>query len=104
MAGDTRAKIASDNSIGLETVSNIVNDWKKGLKDADLEVVRELAVESKEEGLTLSDLALCSRLHNFIKKLGADEDQLESFIANLHGNSTIPREKIVDLTNQLFDI
>ena len=41
--GDSRDKIAIDNSIGEGTVSGIVNDWKKGLEDSEYESVRELA-------------------------------------------------------------
>jgi ribosome recycling factor len=74
---DTRAKIAADNDIGEGTVSNIVSDFKKGIEASDFEAVRELAVESKKHGMTLSDLASLSRLQNFIEKLGADEDQID---------------------------
>src|SRR5437870_5350107 len=103
--GDTREKIAIDNGVGEGTVSGIVNDWKKGLNNSEYESVRELAVQSKKQGLTLSDLASRFRLYNFIKKSGANENQIESFIINcadITGSS--PLEKIVDLVNQLFDI
>jgi hypothetical protein len=37
--------------------------------------------------------------------LGANEDDIESFIANcMNGANSLPPEKIIDLTNQLFDI
>jgi hypothetical protein len=49
-------------------------------------------------------------LYNIIKKSGANEDQIESFISNCmsgiggaDGNS-LPPEKIIDLVNQLFNI
>jgi transposase len=29
-SGDSRDKIAADNGIGAGTVSNIINEWKKG--------------------------------------------------------------------------
>ncbi len=45
------------------------------------------------------------RQYIYIKKLGADSDQIESFIANcMNGADSLPREKIIDLTIQLFDI
>jgi hypothetical protein len=64
-----------------------------------------LAVFSKKQGLDLSELASRFRLYNYINKLAAKEDRLESFIANcMNGPKSLPPEKIVDLTNQLFDI
>ena len=82
VSGDTRDKIAIDNSIGEGTVSGIVNDWKKELEDSEYESVRELAVQSKKQGLSLGDLASHFRLYNIIKKSGTNEDQIESFIIN----------------------
>jgi hypothetical protein len=105
LSGDTRDEIAADNGIGAGTVSNIVSDWKKGIEDSEYESVRELAVFSKKEGLNLIALASCFRLFNFIKKLGANEDQIESLIANcINGTNSLPPEKIIDMTDQLFDI
>lgn len=66
-----------------------------------------LAVQARKQGLSLNDIALRFRLYNFIKKMGVNEDQLELFIANIHSTSEgdeLPPVKIVDLTNQLFDI
>jgi hypothetical protein len=110
VSGDSRDKIAIDNDIGEGTVSGIVNDWKRGLEDSEYESVRELAVQSKKQGIDLNELVSRFRLYNIIKKSGANEDQIESFISNCmsgiggaDGNS-LPPEKIVDLVNQLFNI
>ena len=107
LSGDSRDKIAIDNSIGEGTVSGIVKDWKKGLEDCEYESVRELAVQSKKQGIDLSDLASRFRLYNIIKKSGANEDQIESFISNCisgAGVEVLPPEKIIDLVNQIFNI
>ena len=105
LAGESRDRIAADNGIGAGTVSNIINEWKKGIKDSDYESIRELAVFSKKEGLNLSELASRFRLYNYIIKLGANEDNIESFIENcMNGANSLPPEKIIDFTNQLFDI
>ena len=45
------------------------------------------------------------RRQNYIKKLGANEEQIESLIANLlDSTKSVPQEKIADLINQLHDI
>src|SRR3954451_16477673 len=85
VGGDTREKIAIDNNIGEGTVSGIVSDWKRGLEDSEYESVRELAAQSKKQGIDLNELALRFRLYNLIKKSGTTEDQIESFISNCIG-------------------
>ena len=99
LSGDSRDRIAADNGIGAGTVSNIINELKKGVEDSDYDSVRELAVYSKKEGLGLIDVASSTRLNNYIQKLGANRDQIESFIANLV-NSPEP-EKLIDVANQV---
>ena len=102
LAGDSRDRIATDNGIGAGTVSNIINEWKKGVEDSDYDSLRELAVYSKKEGFGLSEIASSTRLGNYIQKLGANQDQIESFIANL-ANSPEP-EKLIDVANQVAQI
>ena len=75
LSGDTRGKIASDNNIGEGSVTNIVSDFNKGLADSEFESIREVAVESRKHGLTISELGSSLRLYNYIKKLGANQDQ-----------------------------
>ena len=99
LSGDSRDRIAADNNIGAGTVSNIINEWKRGIEDFDYDSLRGLAVFSKKKGMTLSDVASNIRLNNYIEKLGADEDQIETFIANL-ANSPEP-EKLIDVANQV---
>jgi hypothetical protein len=102
LAGDSRDRVAADNHIGAGTVSNIINEWKKGIEDSNYDSVRELAVYSKKEGFDLSRLATSIRLNNYIQKLGANQDQIESFIANLV-NSQEP-DKLIDDANQVAQL
>jgi len=99
LAGDSRDRIAAHNEIGAGTVSNIINEWKKGVEDSDYDSLRELAIYSKKEGFDLGRLASSIRLSNYIQKLGGNQDQIESFIANL-ANSPEP-EKLIDVANQV---
>src|SRR5438132_12981864 len=99
LSGYTRDRIAANNHIGAGTVTNIINEWKKGVENSDYDSVRELAVYSKKEGFGLSRIASSTRLINYIRKLGANQDQIESFIANL-ANSPEP-EKLIDVANQV---
>nr|MDQ6864837.1 hypothetical protein [Thermoproteota archaeon] len=105
LAGESRDRIAADNNIGAGTVSNIINEWKKGVEDSEYGSIRELAVFSKKEGLNLGEFASRFRLYNYINKVAANEEQIESFIVNyMNGANSLPPEKIIELTNQLFDV
>jgi len=79
LAGEARDRIAIDNNIG----SGTVNSYKIGLDNLDLDSFRGLMVEAKKEGLIPSDLASHVRLNNYLVKSGAEEDKIESFIANV---------------------
>jgi hypothetical protein len=66
--GFPRDKIASDLQIGAGTVSGIVIDFKKNLQGSDIDSLREVAVEAKKQGLSVSDLAQHIRLRNYFIK------------------------------------
>ena len=68
----------------------------------EYESIRELAVFSKKEAMTLSDVAANVRLNNYIQKLGANLEQIESFIANI-ANSQDP-QKLIDTASQIAQL
>ena len=67
LSGASRDRIAADNGIGAGTVSNIIDEWKKGVQDSDYESIRELSVFCNRQGITLNALASCIRLNNYIE-------------------------------------
>jgi hypothetical protein len=99
LSGDTRAKIASDNNISQGSVTNIVSDFNKGLADSDYESIREYVVQSRKQGIMLSDLGSSLRLYNYIKKLRVSQDQIESLISNLAYSPEPGR--LIDVANQV---
>jgi hypothetical protein len=99
LSGDSRDRIAADNNIGAGTVTNIINEWRKGVEDSEYDNVRQLTMSLKKQGIGLNDLACSLRLNNYIKNLGTNKDKMESFIANL-ANSPEP-EKLIDVANQV---
>ena len=102
LSGDSRDRIAADNDIGAGTVSNIINEWKKGVEDSDYDSIRELAVYSKKEGFGLTHTASSAPLSNYIQKLGAYQEQIETLIANL-ADSPEP-EKLIEVANQVAEL
>jgi hypothetical protein len=103
LSGEARDKIAADNNIGAGTVSAIIDSYKIGLNNLDLDSFRELMVEAKKLGMTPSDLASFFRLYNYLVKSGAAEQEVESFITNVN-SGYIPLGKAIELVNQIYEI
>jgi hypothetical protein len=100
--GFPRDTISEQNNIGAGTVSSIVASYKVGLEELDFDSIRQLSIEIRKEGLNFADLASHFRLYNFIRKSGAAEDKIESFIDNIN-SSNFP-EKVVEVVNELYEI
>jgi hypothetical protein len=105
LQGVSRDTIAADNGIGTGTVSNIIDDWKKGVQDSDYESIRELSVYCKKQGVTLNVLASCIRLNNYIQSLGANanESTLESLISNLGNYPYRDPAKLIEAATQISE-
>ena len=92
----------ADNGVGTGTVSNIIEEWKRGVQGSDYESVRDLAIYCKKEGVNLGDLMSALRIKNYIKQIGADEGRMEQFIARC-ANSEDP-QKLVDVLDKIGHI
>jgi len=105
LQGVTRDKIAADNGIGTGTVSNIIDEWKKGVQDSDYESIRELSVFCKKQGMTLNALASCIRVNNYVQSLGANvnESTLESLIANMANYPDRNPAKLIEAAAQISE-
>ena len=103
LAGEAREKIIADNDIGAGTVSIIVDDYKTGLDNFDLDSFRELTLEAKKRGISSSGLASFFRIYNFFQGSGAKESEIESFITNIN-SGYIPPGKAIELLNQIYHI
>ncbi len=90
LSGNARDKIAADNQIGAGTVSSIINEYKKGVDAVEYESIRELTISYKKQGINLGMLASSIRINNYLQKLGANQEQIETSIANL-ANSPEPK-------------
>src|SRR5919199_3691260 len=103
LAGESREKIVADNNIGAGTISIIVDEYKNGLDNFDLDSFRELTLEAKRRGMSPSDLASFFRLYNFFRGSGAKENEIESFITTINSGYITPG-KAIELINQIYDI
>ena len=76
ISGYSRDTIAEQNNIGAGTVSSIIANYKTGLEELDFDSIRQLAVEARQHGLNLSELASHARLYNYFIKSGAAENKV----------------------------
>ncbi|HJT48464.1 MAG TPA: hypothetical protein VJ729_09800 [Nitrososphaeraceae archaeon] len=101
--GFPRDTIAQQNNIGAGTVSNIIANYKVGLEELDFDSIRQLAVEARQQGWNLSELASHARLYNYFLKSGASENAIESFITKISSGDVSP-EKVIEFVYQLHEI
>lgn len=104
ISGKSRDEIAKSLGLGSGTVTNIIRDWKKQLYDRDYDAVRELAVESKQKGLSLKEASDVIRLYNIVKSHSIKGDDIEDFITDLSGciDDGVPAAEIMKAASKLF--
>jgi hypothetical protein len=84
LQGKTRDSIAMDTGLSAGAVTNIINEWRKGLGYPLADDLRELATTLKKIGITASQCAVGFRLATIMVKLGVDEEEFESFISDIY--------------------
>jgi hypothetical protein len=78
--GLTRESIAKENDIGAGTVTAIIQDARKQEGYQDIDLLRQVSLKLKEEGLELPELGFAIRLARIMEDNGINEDQIESTI------------------------
>ena len=75
--GETRKNITIKHNIGSGTVYNIVQEWSNSIGIEKANVLRELAIQLKKNGLTVSECDKGFRMIMIFKKYGIKEDYEE---------------------------
>ena len=79
--GLTRERIAKKEDIGAGTVTAIIQEARKEEEEYnDIDLLREVAVRLKEEGIGLPLLAFAIKLKKIMEENDINEDQLEPII------------------------
>src|ERR687897_986455 len=78
--GLTRERIAKKEDIGAGTVTAIIQEVRKEEEYNDIDLLREVAVRLKEEGIGLPLLAFAIKLKKIMEENDINEDQLEPII------------------------
>jgi hypothetical protein len=89
LEGVKRDMIAGNNGFSAGAVTNIVNDFRRGLGSAVVDDLRDLGVTFRKVGITPAQCALGFRVAMMmVAKLGVkeeeEEEELESFILDVY--------------------
>jgi hypothetical protein len=84
LAGVQRDEIAYNNNLSAGAVTNIVNEWRRGLGLYLADELRELSTTLNKIGITPAQCALGSRTAMIMINLGVKEDSFESFILDVY--------------------
>jgi len=86
LQGKARDLIAVDTGLSAGAVTNIINQWRRGLSYLLADDLRELAVTFKKVGITAIQSAVGFRLAMIMVKFGVNEQEFEYFISQTYNN------------------
>ena len=98
--GLTRERIAKKEDIGAGTVTAIIQEARKEEEYNDIDLLREVAVRLKEEGIGLPLLAFAIKLKRIMEENDINEDQIEPIIQDFATYSLrykIPYDTIIKI-------
>jgi chromosome segregation ATPase len=81
--GLTRENIAKENDIGAGTVTGIIQEAKKQEEYQDIDLLRQVSLKLKEEGLELPLVGFAIRVKRIVEENDINEDQIESIIQDI---------------------
>ena len=84
LSGTQRDRIAAENGLSAGAVTNLVNEWSRGLGFAIADDLRELAVTMKKVGITAAQCASGFRAAMIMNKIGVKEDEIEYFVSEVY--------------------
>jgi hypothetical protein len=106
LRGMQRDVIARNNGLSAGTVTNTVNQWRRGLGVPTADELRELATSFRKVGITPAGCALGFRVGMIMVKLGVKEDEFESFISDVYNrcnNLGLSSENVASYIKDLLE-
>lgn len=82
LSADTRDEIAMTHGISTGMVSNVIEEYR--LIEPDLDIMRELAIGLKKEGLVVKDFSSAVRLHRLSIVLDVPLESVEMLLEMVH--------------------
>src|SRR5215467_5713107 len=83
LEGHPQRHIARDNQIGIGTVSEIIKTIRERGTETQIDVLREIAIMLRRQGLSIDDFARSIRLNQILNEIGLEEEKVEDFVKQL---------------------
>lgn len=107
LKGEQRDKIAAAMGLGAGTVSAIISGWKAEIGIPTAETLRQFSTALRRLGVTASQCVLGCRILGLLRKMGIDEEHLESFASQLYQkcrSKDISPQAIVECSQEILSI
>jgi hypothetical protein len=102
LKGLPRAETANQVDIGAGTVSSVIKECRQN--DPDFDLLREVAVIIKNEGMNLNFVAPSIRLKRVLEANGLNEEQIELFIEKIEVHCFKRSQDVGEFINLIFKI
>lgn len=107
LQGWTRERIARENDIGAGTVTAIIKEAREQKEYHDIDLLRNVAIVVKEEGLELAQLGFAVRLKRIMEENVINESQIEPIIidfATYCFKHNLAFDKLIDCGYKALDL
>jgi len=107
LKGEQRDKIAAAMGLGARTVSAIISEWRAEIGIPTAETLRLFSTALRRLGVTALQCVLGCRILGLLRKMGIDEEHLESFASQLYQkcrSKDISPQAIVECSQEILSI
>ena len=107
LKGEQRDKIAAAMGLGAGTISAIICAWKAEIGAPNADALRQFSIELRRLGITASQCVLGCRIHGVLRKIGVDDENLESFVSQLYQRSQskgLTPQAIVECSQEILSM
>jgi hypothetical protein len=105
LKGEQRDKVAAAMGLGAGTISAIIADWRAEIGIPTADTLRQFSTELRRLRITAPQCVLGCRILGVIRKLKVDEENLESFVYEVHQrcqSKNITPEAIVECLKEIL--
>jgi hypothetical protein len=103
LSAESRNEIAIKRNIGNGTVYNIIQEWRNGIGVTKADRLRDIAIQLKKTGLSITDCATGLRMLMILKKYGIkendDQEHLIYFLKEIYTRC----QEVGFTSQQVFD-
>src|SRR5690242_5511526 len=101
--GLPRDVIARNFGIAGGSISRIIDSWRS-TDVVDIDLLREIAVMIRKNGLKLDDVASGIRIKNYLEQMGSSEEEIEKLLEEIDIHSFKTNQTFHDFVMKIHEI